>query len=106
MRTSDASPQDLTTPSEATHIRHPDHRCAHGVTGRQIHLRANPPVVVAGRIIEDLAHQPPTGLLFDLQQQGPPRGCRGAHLVVFVEIGRAESLNLAATAEACTRAGG
>src|SRR5262252_2664284 len=68
------------------HIGDPDDGRARCVRGGEVHLGADAPVVIAGRVVEDLPYRPPAGLLVD-DQQGRAAGIGpGTDLVVFGEI--------------------
>ncbi len=58
---------------EGPYLQHPHHGRALFVAGSQVHLGADPPVVVTGRIIEDLTDHPDARLLLDLQQERSAR---------------------------------
>src|SRR5215471_6398920 len=71
---------------ELADVGDPDDGRAGRVRGGQVHLGADAPVVIAGRVVEDLPHRPPAGLLVD-DQQGRAAGIGpGADLVVLREI--------------------
>src|SRR5579864_9168693 len=56
------------------------------VGGVQVDLRAEAPVVVAGRVVEDLARRPVVPVLLDDQQRGSAGVGTGADLAVGVEV--------------------
>src|SRR5215831_3714878 len=56
------------------------------VRGREVDQGADAPVVVPGRIVEDLAHRPVAGVLVDDQQPGTTRVGACADLVMLIEI--------------------
>src|SRR5215468_11504236 len=72
--------------SELPHLGDPDHGQAGRVRGREVDLRADAPVVIAGRVVEDLPYRPPARLLVD-DQEGRAAGVgAGADLVVLGEV--------------------
>ena len=58
------------------------------VGGGEVDLGGEAPVVVAGRVVEDLPGHPPPGLLVEDQQSRTARVRAGADLGVFLEVGR------------------
>src|SRR5215467_16093813 len=63
-----------------------DHGGAGLVGGVQVDLRAEAPVVVAGRVVEDLARRPVVPMLLDDQQPGAAGVGAGGDLAVGVEV--------------------
>src|SRR5262245_27599179 len=71
---------------ELAHVGHADYGGAGLVGGVQVDLRAKAPVVVAGRVVEDLAGRPVVPALLDDQQPGAARIAACADLAVGVEV--------------------
>src|SRR5215831_11464106 len=72
---------------ELPDVGDPQHGRARRVRGREVDLGADPPVVVARRVVEDLPHRPAAGLLVD-DEHGRTAGVgSGADLVVLGEVG-------------------
>src|SRR5438094_4785409 len=79
-------PRPLPGSPELADVGHRQHCLARLVGSGQIHPRGQAPVVIAGRVIEDLAHVPAAGKLLDDQQSRAPRVRAGADLVMLGEV--------------------
>src|SRR3954452_9516909 len=71
---------------EGAYVGHPDDGGADLVGGGQVDLGGDAPVVVAGRVVEDLADHPALRLRLDDDHVGAAGVGAGADLVEVVEV--------------------